>query len=153
MHDARRVLSELLAGLDPQGRDLDARVQAATLANRLALFLGDPSMADVAQAVAVDADRSADGLLLQTLDREAAVARATRRAVALSHRSGERSPSALAAALAADPSTLVAQVRALLTAGEERLAKATLEVARCRHPEDPELAALAQRLIGGPSQD
>ena len=142
MEDARAILAGLLRQIESPATPPSVRLQAAMMANRLALFHGDPSLTDVAESLALD---TSDGLppdILLSLTSESNVARATRRAIALAHRHQLKSPKDLAMSLVADPGLLAQQVRDQLAQGDAPLARATLEVARYRHPDDPGLARL-----------
>lgn len=139
MQDARMVLAELLSKLEGPNADHTLRLQAAMMANRLALFHGDPSLSDVAESLVLDADELTPSHILDGLTNESAVARATRRAIALSHRQQLRSKTDLTLGLAADPSVLLRQINEQVASGEKHLARSTLEIALARHPDDPGL--------------
>lgn len=142
MEDARTILADLLQQLESSATPPAVRLQAAMMANRLALFHGDPSLTDVAESLAVDTDDTTPAEILKGLTSEGAVARATRRAIALAHRHRLQSPKDLAMSLVADPALLAQQVRDQIARGDAHLARATLEVARFRHPDDPAWARL-----------
>ena len=103
MEDARAVLADLLKRIDTRDSDPLLRLSAATMANRLALFHGDPSLTDVAESLALDTDTGIPPDILRSLTSESDVARATRRAIALAHRHQLKSPKDLAMSLVADP--------------------------------------------------
>jgi len=154
MHDARTVLAELLSQLEAPDADHTLRLQAAMMANRLALFHGDPSLSDVAESLVLDTDEATPSHILEGLTNESAVARATRRAIALSHRQQLRSKKDLTLSLAADPAVLLRQVREQVASGEKHLARSTLEIALARHPDDPGLVrAQAHMEAAGLSPD
>jgi hypothetical protein len=153
MHDARAVLAELLRQLELPDAHASLRVQASSLANRLAMFHSEPSLADVAESIAVDVADDADPTLRASLVKEAAIARATRRAIALAHRHRLSGPRELALSLVADPHSLCTEVRKHIAEGEKGMAQATLEIGLTRHPESPDLRALHAEFLGSPSPE
>lgn len=148
MEDARAILAGLLRQLESPASPPAVRLQAAMMANRLALFHGDPSLTDVAESLAVETDSSTPPEILRGLTSESDIARATRRAIALAHRHQLKNPRDLALSLVADPVLLAQRVREQLARGDSHLARATLEVARFRHPNDPALARLDATVDG-----
>ena len=148
MHDARALLAALLRQLDLPDAHAGLRVQAASLANRLAMFHSEPSLADVAESIALDVAGDADPALRAALLKEAAIARATRRAIALAHRHRLSGPRDLALSLVADPNVLCTEVRKHMADGKKGMAQATLEVGLTRHPESPDLRALQAEVHG-----
>ena len=146
MHDARTILAELLSQLQAPGADHALRLQAAAMANRLALFHADPSLTDVAESLLLDSDDSMPSEIRDGLVNESDVARATRRAIALSHRQHLRSKKDLTMGLAADPAVLLREARDQMASGDDHKARSTLEIARARHPEDAGLAQAQTRL-------
>jgi len=151
MEDARTLLSRLLQEVNGPHADPTTLIEAATLANRLALFHGDPSLADVAESLAVSITDEMSESQAQSLQAERAVARAARRAIALAHRHQLHSPRDLALSLVADPDTLIQEIQTLLTEGNQSLARAALEVAVSRHPQNSTLNRLHHDLssMGG----
>jgi hypothetical protein len=152
VEDARAILAGLLKQLESPATPPAVRLQAAMMANRLALFHGDPSLTDVAESLAVETDEGMPDEIIRGLSSESSVARATRRAIALAHRHQLRSPKDLAMSLVADPVLLAKQVRDQIARGESHLARATLEVARYRHPDDPALQRL-EGTVSGPDDN
>ena len=148
MEDARSILAGLLQQLDSATTPPSVRLQAAMMANRLALFHGDPSLTDVAESLAIEIDDTTPEAIVQGLTSETAVARATRRAIALAHRHQLGSPKDLAMSLVADPGLLAQQVRDQIARGDSHLARATLDVALFRHPNDPTLTRLDASVAG-----
>jgi len=149
LEDARSILAGLLQQLESPATPPTIRLQAAMMANRLALFHGDPSLTDVAESLAIETDAGTPEEIVAGLTSESAVARATRRAIALAHRHHLKNPRDLAMSLVADPVILAQQVRDQLARGDAHLARATLEVARYRHPNDQALARL-DASVGAP---
>ncbi len=146
MHDARTVLAEMLSQLDAPGGNSMLRLQAAAMANRLALFHSDPSLTDVAESLLLDCEDPVPSNVREGLKNESAVARATRRAIALSHRQKLRVTKECAMGLAADPSVLLREAKEQMAMGDNEMAQTTLDVARARHPNDPALSAAQERL-------
>ncbi len=143
----RAELARQLQLLESQPARAELRVQAAELAVRVALTLGDPSTVDVAQALLADLPEPTPRELAQRLEHLAATARATRRAIVMARAAGA-TPQDLAESTSAEPRTLERQVRERLDSGDSHLAGALLEVAISRHPDDPGLRALAAGLPG-----
>lgn len=147
MNDARSVLSEMLSQLEAPGADGMLRLQAAAMANRLALFHSDPSLTDVAESMLLDCGDEVSNEIRDRLSNERDVARATRRAIALSHRQQLRTTKEHALGLVADPSILLREAKENMVIGDDAHALKTLEVARARHPDDPDLSAAHERLV------
>ncbi len=122
-------LGRLLALVQASPKDHPSRLRAASLALKLALEKGDPHYADVAEALVADAPRRMPKGDREQLEHIRAKARATRRAVAMAHRTGRANPLALADALSSDPDRLAGEVRRRLADGQFALARAVLEVA------------------------
>jgi hypothetical protein len=140
--DVRTTLSQLLVHLSTCPRDHEARLRAATLANQLCLDAGDGRMADVAEALWSDLPPAMPRAFRAEMARQVAIARAARRAVAMSRRVGQPSPRSLAHVLAQDPGRLAEDVRRRHVMGQSSVAAALLEVALARFPDDPVLHAL-----------
>jgi hypothetical protein len=133
----RPQLATLLARLQSPGASARDRLAAAQAAAHLALETGDPSLADVAESLAVeDGSDDAERAHLRGL------ARAARRAIALSRRSGAPSPQALARALADDAAGVASAARGALGAGRPDLARQIAALGLARHPGDASLHAI-----------
>jgi hypothetical protein len=144
--NARNHLGELLKALEATPRDHDTRLKAANLANRLCLDAGDGRLADVAEALAVDMPGPVPRAFKTEMARQASVARAARRAVALAGQRGYASPRSLANSLLEDPARIAEEVLHLRRHGREPLARALLEVALARFPDDALLHALEENV-------
>jgi hypothetical protein len=140
------TLGDLLRRVTDQPADHDARVFAARTALSLAFRQGDPHLADVAESLLVDAPRRLPAPIRAELERLAAQAHATRRAVAMAHHHAHAAPLGLALCLTGDPEALAAEVEQRLVDGQRQLARAILEVSLTRHPRDPRLLALRERV-------
>ncbi len=147
METTRETLSQLLNQLEARPRDHQARLTAAGQALALCVGLGDPLLADVAESLVADAPRRLPGKVRRELSHLAARARASRRAVAMAHRTARQAPDALARSLAADPELLAAQIRRRLDQGETALARAVLEVALARFATHKGLIELRESLL------
>ena len=86
MEPTRDTLAELssLLGKHPKGHD--TRLEAARTALVLCFRQGDPHFADVAEALVADTPRFFPRAKRSELDKLAAQATATRRALAMAHR-------------------------------------------------------------------
>ncbi len=145
MEPKRDQLSELLGELRRKPKCHDTRVQAARTALALCFREGDPHLADVAESLVVDVPRLTPRAKRAELDKLAAQATATRRAVAMAHGQAHADPSSLAEALSSDPDHLAAEVEQRLLADQPSLARAVLEVGLTRHREHPRLRELQRR--------
>jgi hypothetical protein len=142
VEEARTALAGLLDQIDKDASDGGLRLEAATMANRLALFHGDPSLADVAESLAVDIPAPTPGIVVRAIENEAAVAKATRRAIALANAQKLTAPRDLAISLVESPDVLLQEVRRRIDDDEIGVARAILEVALTRHPTSADLRAL-----------
>ena len=75
LEDARSILAGLLRQLESPATPPAVRLQAAMMANRLALFHGDPSLTDVAESLALDTNDGLPPDILHSLNSEGKVAR------------------------------------------------------------------------------
>jgi hypothetical protein len=142
----RDKLGQLLSELDSSPRDHQCRIEAARTALALCFRDGDPHFADVAESLLVDAPRLTPRSKRAELDKLAAQATATRRAVALAHGQSHANPAKLAEALVGDPAQLAVEIRTRMDAKQHALARAVLEVGLARHQGDPTLCELQQIL-------
>ncbi|MBN1336884.1 MAG: hypothetical protein JXB39_13080 [Deltaproteobacteria bacterium] len=148
MDTSRNALGTLLSAVAADPRDHRSRVEAAGLALDLCLDLGDPHLADVAEALTADVPDRIPADVSASLSVLGERARAARRAVCLARRQNHQTPRALASGLASDPYALSQEVRKLASRDQEDLARAVLEIARVRFPRNPELEALRRWLSG-----
>jgi hypothetical protein len=142
---SRETLGELLAQLSAQPRQHELRIRAAQAALQLCFHKGDPHFADVAESLVADAPRRFPKAARAELDKLAAQACATRRAVAMAHRHRHDAPGSLGESLVVDPEQLAAEVERRLEAGQVGLARAVLEVGLARHTDHPRLQELKLR--------
>ena len=133
MEPTHEALGKLLGDLNTRPKDHDARVEAARTALVLCFRLGDPHYADVAEALVADAPRIFPRAKRAELDKLAAQAAATRRAVAMAHRQAHADPSSMAEYLLQDPDRLAREVERRMDAQQPALARAVLEVGLARH--------------------
>ncbi len=145
MEATRDKLGRLLTALNTRPRDHEARVEAARTALALSFRAGDPHFADVAESLVVDAPRFTPRSKRAELDKLAAQATATRRAVALAHGRSHANPLLMAQALIGDPEQIGAEIEQRMEANQPALARAVLEVGLARHPESPTLRELQRR--------
>ncbi len=148
MEPTRQALGTLLAKLGEQPKAHDTRLEAARTALALCFRRGDPHFADVAEALVADAPRFFPKAKRIELDKLAAQATATRRALAMAHRQAHKDPSSLSEALIRDPEQLAIEIEQRLDEGQIGLAKAVLEVGLTRHRDDARLQDLRLRLQG-----
>ena len=114
----------------------------------VALNEGDPSTADVAEALVADLPSPSNPATEQRLEHIAATARGTRRAIVLARRGRLGSPRALARAAASEADKLADEVERSLKTGDQGLANALIEVAITQHPDSPRLWALHALVTG-----
>ena len=133
MEPSHEALGKLLGDLGTRPKDHDTRLEAARTALALCFRMGDPHFADVAEALVADAPRIFPRAKRAELDRLAAQASATRRAVAMAHRQAHADPHSLAKHLLQDPDQLASEVKRRLDAQQPALARAVLEVGLARH--------------------
>ena len=138
----------MLQRLDDAPDDAELRARAAELAVRVALREGDPSTADVAEALLADLPQPADPRVVDRLEHTAATARAARRAIVLARRCAKPSPADLAESVSAAPEALATEIQARISSGDRGLAIALLEVGLSRHPQADELRLLEKGLRG-----
>ncbi len=146
MEPTRDTLGKLLSQLGQQPKDHDTRLEAARTALLLCFRQGDPHFADVAEALVADTPRFFPKAKRTQLDKLAAQATATRRALAMAHRQDHSDPGSLTEALLEDPDQLAVEIQARIDAKQASLAKAVLEVGLTRHREHPKLRQLQLRL-------
>jgi hypothetical protein len=132
MGDQRHQLATLLARLQSPDAGTPVRLEAATLAARLALHSGDPSLADVAESLAVPPE--GQDAATETDARIRCIARATRRAIALARRNGAPSPGVLARSLSDDADRVAASAQTELGDGRADLARQLARIGLSRHP-------------------
>jgi hypothetical protein len=147
VEEARMALAGLLDQLQTESADRTLRLEAATMANRLALFHGDPSLADVAESLAIDIPEPCPDAVDEAIRTEAAVAKATRRAIALANAQRLTAPRDLVWSLVEQPAALAGEIRRRLESDDKLLARAILEVALTRHPDSDELRGLEAELV------
>ncbi len=157
MQTSPEALGELLSRLAQRPKDHDARLEAARTALTLCFRKGDPHYADVAEALVADAPRLFPRAKRAELDKLAAQASATRRAVALAHGQAHADPHSLASHLLQDPDQLADEVRRRMDAQQPALARAVLEVGLARHRGHKALLELERTWqsrwpLGGPSE-
>ena len=136
----------MLQLLDETPADAELRSRTAELAVKVALREGDPSTADVAEALLADLPEPAERSVIDHLEYTAATARAARRAIVLARRASQPSPADLADSVSAEPKALAEQIRARIESGERSLAIALLEVGLTRHPQADELRRIEKGL-------
>ncbi|HJN76744.1 MAG TPA: hypothetical protein QGF58_22635 [Myxococcota bacterium] len=109
----RAELARLLQRLNDTPDDGELRARTAELAVKVALREGDPSTADVAEALLTDLPQPADSRVVDRLEHTAATARAARRAIVLARRCARPSPADLAESVSAAPDALATEIEAL----------------------------------------
>lgn len=142
MEDERAILAGLLRQLESPATPPAVRLQAAIMANRLALSHADPSLTDVAESLAVVTDPSTPPEILRGLTSESDIASATRGTITRAHRQRLKNPKDLTLSLVADPVLLAQRVREQLARGDSHLTPDTPEAGRYRHPQALELKRL-----------
>jgi len=147
VEEARTALAGLLDQIEKDASDGGLRLEAATMANRLALFHGDPSLTDVAESLAIDIPTPTPGIVVRAIENEAAVARATRRAIALANAQKLTAPRDLAISLVESPDVLLQEVRRRIDDEQPGVARAILEVALTRHPNSADLHAMRVEVL------
>ena len=146
MEPTRDTLGKLLSQLGKHPKDHDTRLEAARTALVLCFRQGDPHFADVAEALVADTPRFFPRAKRSELDKLAAQATATRRALAMAHRQAHSDPTSLTEALIEDPDQLASEVQLRIDARQASLARAVLEVGLTRHRDHPRLRQLQLEL-------
>jgi len=144
----RAELARLLQRLDDAPDDGELRARTAELAVKVALREGDPSTADVAEALLADLPETSEPHVVERLELAAATARAARRAIVLARSAAKPSPADLADSVTAAPDALADQIEAKLSSGDRGLAIALLEVGLSRHPTARKLRRIQKGLHG-----